>query len=263
MMPRIFKMLAVLAALLAAGCAKAPPRYSFGEEGERTARAQALEAWVERQAERTATIKALVWLDLSDGEKERQTEAALLISRPSSIRVDAMDAIADVWAKAGSDGHTMWLYLPARDKLYSGRASLANLRRLMKFEWGVSEIIAAVAGLPPMEANAEILQVGAPKEHHFLIRGKNLHLWTDPRTGLPVKCARYRAEDSALDYTMSFSEWKRVGGVDFPHRVETTFPGRGARIVVVYRDAAFGGKVDPQLFAAPSRVKGKIVEFKE
>ena len=262
-MSRIIRFLAFGAILVACGCAKESPRYASAEGGARTAKARSLESWVIRQSEKTDSIKALVWLDLSDGEKERQTEAALLIKRPSSIRVDAMDALADVWAKAGSDGRSMWLFIPSRDKLYSGRATKANLRRLMKFEWGLPEIIAAVAGLPPSVAGAEILQVGAPREGHFVVEGTGLHLWVDPGSGLLEKCARYRPDGSALDYTMIFSDWKKVQGANFPHRIETLFPGRGARIVVLYRDVALGGEIDPLLFAVPTRVKGKVVEFKE
>ena len=250
-------------ALFASACAKEPPRAATSEGESRTPRAVALESALEKYASKTATIKALVWIELSDGEEERHTEGALLLERPGSIRVDAMDALADVWAKAGSDGRRLWLYIPAKDKLYSGRASQANLRRLVNFAWEMPDIVAVVAGSPPAGENPQILQAGSPRDDHFVVRERGLHIWTDKKTGLPVKCARYEPDGSSLHYTVAFEDYRRRDGVSFPHRIEASFPARGARIVVLYRDVAFGGKADPGLFEAPRRVKGRTVELKD
>lgn len=254
--------IAVLSILLFPACAKGPARTVAAEGGVRTAKAAALEERLARTASQTQSIRALAWFDLSDGEEERQTDAALVIARPSSIRVNAMDALADVWAQAGTDGSRLWLYLPARGKLYSGRASAGNLRRLLGMDWEVAEIVAALAGSPPLAGSPELVQFPPFRDNHFAVRDGELHIWTEGRTGLPVKCARYRGEGGALQTLVTFSDYRRVDGVAFPYRIEATLPARRARVIAVYRDVQFGGRVDRALFLAPAR-GGKTVELKD
>lgn len=262
-MPR-FIMSMLLCCFLFVGCAKGPAHTVAREAGVRTAKAVALEAWLARFAEQTPTVKGLAWLDLSDGTEERLTDAAVVVARPASVRVDAMDALADVWAKAGSDGSLVWLYLPARDKLYQGRASRGNLRRLIGFEWEMGEIAAVVAGSPPLSSGVALEQVGAARENHFATRDGGVHLWTDSKTNRPAKWALYGDGGGVLDTMVTFGDWRKVGGVDFPHRIEATFPERRARIIVVYRDVTLGGPVDRGTFLAPARGrKGRTVELKE
>ena len=255
--------LSIALMLLFAACAKEAPRAAIRPEGARTAKAQALEAWLSAFASKTSTIKALIWFHLSDGEEERESEAALLLSRPASIRIDAMDALADVWAKAGTDGNRLWLYVPARDKLYSGRASRSNLHRLLKFDWEVPEIVSMIAGSPPAGDDPEFVQVGSPRDGHFVSMKSGLHVWTDPKSSRPVKCARYEPDGTTLDYMATFGGWKKIDGRDFPTQIEASFPGREAKIVVLYRDASFGNGVDAGAFLAPSRGKGGAVELKD
>ena len=59
-------MLACCALALSA-CARGPSRTVAREAGARTAKAAAVEAWLERFAEKTPTIAGLAWIDLSDG----------------------------------------------------------------------------------------------------------------------------------------------------------------------------------------------------
>lgn len=251
--------LTVLLIVLAA-CAKAPPQTVSPKNAVRTGKAALLEEQLVQFAELTKTIKALGWIDLSDGEEERQTDAAIAIERPTSVRVDAMDALADVWAKAGSDGHRLWLSIPSRDKLYSGRASRSNLRRLMQFDWEIGEIVSVVAGSPPVAQGSMLEQVGNLRDNHFVVKGGDVHLWTDPKTGLPIKCARY-SNGGNLDFTVIFGDYKRVEKVNFPHRIEATFPERRARITIVYHDVSFGVPIDRRVFLEPHRKGGHVVEL--
>lgn len=254
--------IAVLSLLLFPACAKGPSRTAAAEGGVRTGKAAALEERLARMTSRTRTIKALAWFDLSDGDEERQTDAALVIARPASIRVNAMDALADVWAQAGTDNSRLWLFLPAKGKLYSGRASAANLRRLLNMDWEVAEIVSLIAGSPPLPEGAELVQLSPLGDHHFSDRAGTLHIWTEGKTNLPVKCARYRAEGGGLESSVTFSDYQRVDGVEFPHRIEATFPERRARVIVVYRDVQFGKRIDRSVFVAPAR-GGKTVELKD
>ena len=124
--PKRAILLAVVLALCA-GCAKARPPAVARERGERTRAAAALERRVRGIIGATSSLKALAWMEIDSGEEGWRTDAAVVIARPGRLRVDAMDALADVWASAGSDGRSMWLYVPGKRKLYEGRATPRNV----------------------------------------------------------------------------------------------------------------------------------------
>lgn len=246
----------VLVLLFVTACARDHARTARADfDGKRTNGAIVLENIVKQYREKTSSIKALAWVLLGSDEEERQTDAALVIMRPDHIRADAMDPLADVWARAGTDGKTMWLYLPSKSKLYSGRASTANLNRLTKFDFELSELLNILMGSPPTLGDAGYLQ-SARDRNHFVVEGTNIHIWTDGKR--VIKVVRFGADDSQVEYTVEFGDFRRVQNIDFPFRVEALIPGRGARIVVVYKDVDFAGAADPSLFSLPDLNRAKM-----
>lgn len=256
-------VVAILFVASVAACAKVPPRTAAPEGGARTTKAIALENHIKRFVMDTAKIRALIWLDISDGETNRQTNAALVIRRPVSVRVDAIDELADVWAQAASNGEQLWLYLPSTSKLYSGRASRRNLHRLMKFDMDIPEIVSAITGSPPLADNKELFQTGPVKDGHFFEGGGRFHIWVDMRSGRLQRFARYSDNGATLSYMVTCSDWRNADGVDFPHRIEATFPGRRARMVIVYHEVSLGGEIDPKSFLPPAVHRRSVIELKD
>lgn len=257
---------AVAIAAATAGCAREPCRTcAVAPLGKRTAKAIALERYIDRMRDATRSVKALVWLKLANGDEERRTEAALVVARPSSVRVDAMDALADVWATGGSDGENLWFYLPGKDKLYSGRATKGNLNRLARFEWTVPELVSLLAGTPPMDEAASLFQTGGRRDRHFKVWGQNLHLWTDRGGELVERCVRYGRDGASIDYIVEFASYRHAtgGGLKFPHFIRATFPSRRAMMVVEYRDVSLGDEIDDSVFAAPERKYRRRVMFEK
>ena len=246
-----------------AGCAKVAPRAALAVEGKRTPEAAALEARLAKLKAATPTLKGLAWVALTTPEEDRRTEAALVVERPDRIRIDAMDALADVWAEAGSDGKKLWLYLPGRQKLYEGRASPRTLRKLAGFDWEPAELVSIVAGLPPLGEAPELLQVGAARERHFASKASGIHLWTDGAKGRVARCIRFAPDGTAHDYEITFSDYHRERGVDFPRRIEAVFPVHEDRILVEYRDVRVGEPVDADAFRSPSGRGAKTVKVRD
>jgi hypothetical protein len=242
--------------VLSACAAKTPPR-TVRVEGKRTQEAMNLEKKLVAFRDATPTVKGLAWAEFRAGDEERRTESALAIERPSKIRIDAMDALADVWASAGSDGERLWLYIPSKKKLYEGKATSWTMRKLAKFDWEPSELVSIVAGTPPLGAEPDIVQVGEGKEAHFVARGSGLHIWTDGKSGRVTRCVRYAPDGTTKDYEIAFSNFKRIGQIQFPQRIEASFPLREARILIDYRDVEIGSAVKEQAFEPPSARGGK------
>lgn len=248
---RHFALLMAMAfALLSASCAKKPQNVVHAEVGRETLASADVEKNLKSLADATSTVRALVRFEISEGDEMRRIEGALVVRRPNEARFDAMDSLADVWAKAGSDGQTVWLYIPNKDRLYKGRVLKKNLNRLVRFDLEVPELISLITGIPPLNEQVQLLQSGKKQENHFVAMGGDFHIWIDSLRNKRVsKCVRYAPSGGVIDYVATFSDFRKVGDVQFPYRIEITFPQTNARAVVEYRDVTFGSDIAPSLFA--------------
>jgi hypothetical protein len=241
----------LLLAMSIGGCARAPARTARAVEGRRTPDAAALEARLTKLRDATPSLKGLAWVELITADEDRRTEAAIVVERPDRIRIDAMDALADVWAQAGSDGKSLWLYLPGRQKLYEGHASPRTLHRLAEFDWEPADLVSIVAGLPPLPAAPELVQVGAGRDARFVVPESGVELHPEGGKHRTLRCTRVSEDGTGRDYEIIFSDYRRAGGAEFPHRIEASFPSRNARILVEYHDVQVGAAVDPSVFPSP------------
>ncbi len=253
-MKRYLVAICVLSVALV-GCAKGGTKRAVRITGERTRAASELAQRLRDFESATAKIKALVSLSIDSEERNLRSEAAVLIERPDRIRVDVMDSLADVWAQAGSDGDTAWLYVPGKNKLYEGRATAGNMSRLVSFYLKPSDLIALVAGSPPMAEGEELEEVGAGKERHFVFVQSGLRCWLDKGVKGRVSRCEKVSDNGGLDYEISFADYRAEGGATFPHSVDAKFPGRGASLSIRYREVEVGGLMDPESFDPP-KVRG-------
>jgi hypothetical protein len=211
------KLSALFLVLALAGCAKQAVRMP-SDAGRRTADAAKLERQIDSFSKATAKIRALAKVEVATGDEMRNSDAAVAISRPSMVRAELMDSLADVWAAAGSDGKKVWLSLPAKKKLYSGRAVMKNINRLIQFDLEIDEVVSLISGLPPT-GGGDMVEAGRGKDRYFLSRGGDVRIWTDAK-GRVVKCARYGGSGSEMDYVATFGGFGDVAGVSFPHAIE-------------------------------------------
>lgn len=249
-MKHLALFIATILIFASASCAKRPQNIARAEVGKKTLVSLDVEKNLKSFIDATKTVRALVRFEISEGDEMRRIDGALVVNRPDQARFDAMDSLADVWAKAGSDGQNLWLYIPNKDRLYKGRVLKKNLNRLVRFDLEVPELISLISGIPPLHDQVRILQSGKRQENHFIAMGGDFHLWIDSaRTKRLSKCVRYAPSGGVIDYVATFSDFRKIGDVQFPFRIEITFPQTNARAVVLYRDAAFGSEVDPSMFA--------------
>ncbi len=246
------------------GCAKTAPKVAVPTDGRRTKLALQAQERIGEFAKATGELRGLAWAELDRSDEGWKAEAAIAIRRPDKFRIDAMDSIADVWAKIGSDGREMWLYVPGKKKLYKGRASEKNMKRLASFSFKPRDLISVLAGSPPLSEGAELVQVGPSSERHLVDLASGLHLWLEQgRKRRVARCAKPSEEGEGFDYEVAFSDYRRVGGIDYPFSITAVFPRNDVRLRLEYRDVEFGLGVDDAAFAPPSRRRGKTVKLSD
>lgn len=260
-MIRINKIIIVIIfAAFLSSCAKGGAKAVLNE-GRQSKKADGAAMDLMKYRTATNTMSALAWIELASPDSARQTEAAIIFERPEWGRVNVMDALADVWAEAGSKNGIAWLYIPREDKIYSGRASRSNLRELVDFDWDVPEFVSILLGSPPIGENKTLLETGKGRDEHLMTEDGSVHLWADGKTGRIVKCARYNS-NGGIDYVVNFADFKKVGEIFFPHEIKADFPSGGAHILVRYKDVSLNSDVDEKLFLPPDLKKAKKIRLK-
>jgi len=264
-----FVILCLVFGILSGACHKAPPRVAT-EGGVRNAAAILVERSLKESEDRVKTLRGLAKAILTDKDEERHADVALVIVRPDHVRVDAFDNLADVWAAAGSDGSRLWLWLPQKHKLYQGSATARNMKRLADFDWELSEVTSIAAGLIPDARQAELVQIPGGEKGRYSFRDRPMHIWVDPKKRRPLRLVRYYLpqkddESSAISeevqYEVSFSDYRVVGDVEFPHKIDVTFPGRSCSLSLYYRDVEFNAEIKASLFKPEDVWQGKRVEM--
>ena len=256
--PKIGILCLVLGILFFAGCLKTPAK-TAKVEGARNAQAILVERSIKEAESRIRTIKGFAHVTMIDKDEARDTELALVLSRPNRIRADAIDTLADVWAAAGTDGKRLWLWVPQKQKLYRGAATPRNLRRLAAFDWEIPELLSIIAGLVPDARNAELDEVVEGGEAHYVLRGKPIHIWVDPKTKNPVQLVRYK--DDKVQYEVKFESYKKIEDASFPHEIEVSFPEREFTFYLRYRNVEFNSQVDASLFKPEDVWRKQTVEI--
>jgi hypothetical protein len=100
-------------------------------------------------AARRASLTSLrARVRLRSGLARMWTRQAVLVQRPSAIRVDVLSPFGLALA-LGTEGRTLWAFPPNQGVLYEGPATPANLARLLGTPLGVTDLVDVLLGVPP------------------------------------------------------------------------------------------------------------------
>jgi hypothetical protein len=100
------------------------------------------------QARRTSLTSLRARMRLRSGLARMWTRQAILVQRPSAIRIDVLSPFGLALA-LGTEGRTLWAFPPQQRVRYEGPASPANLARLLGTPLGVGDLVDVLLGVPP------------------------------------------------------------------------------------------------------------------
>ena len=260
-MKKYIMLFCLLVVTLSVGCAKKPAHVKRGEIGRESETSIKLQEYFDKYDDATGSIKAFAKLKIIKGDKVRQTDVVIIVEKPDKMRMDFMDALADVWANAGTNGKELWLYIPSKKRIYKGRAAKRNLRRLAKLNMRIDELIAVMTGAPPIGEHTRILQLGKRTESHFVALGGDLHMRISTKKGHLLDCTRYGDGGRRIDYEVSYDNFKSIGEVDFPYHVDIKFPERGSSLVIDYQNVISNVAIDQSLFKPTGFEKKNVMDL--
>jgi len=113
------------------------------------ARSTSVEELVSGIEARRASLTSLrARMRLRSGLARMWTRQAVLVQRPSAIRIDVLSPFGLALA-LGTEGRTLWAFPPQQGVRYEGPASPANFARLLGTPLGAGELVDVLLGVPP------------------------------------------------------------------------------------------------------------------
>jgi outer membrane lipoprotein-sorting protein len=213
----------------------------------RTAREVTVEELLgEIDARRAAIVSLRARVRLKSGIARVWTRQAVLLQRPSSVRIDVLSPFGLALA-LGTDGRTLWAYPPQQGVRYEGPATAENLARLLGTPLEVADLVDVLLGVPPARA-----VFGPPG----LDRDGDEHVLTLPFRG-GFQEVRFAADTLAVTRI----EERRDGGgtlrvifADYrdgvARAVELVAEG-GATASIAFDDVERNATIDPAVFDPP------------
>jgi hypothetical protein len=100
------------------------------------------------EARRAAVVSLRARARLRSGVAGVWTRQAILVQRPSSVRIDVLSPFGLALA-VGTEGRTLWAFPPQQAVRYEGAATRENLARLLGTPLEVADMVDVLLGVPP------------------------------------------------------------------------------------------------------------------
>lgn len=100
------------------------------------------------EARRAAVVSLRARVRLRSGVAGVWTRQAILVQRPTSVRIDVLSPFGLALA-VGTEGRTLWAFPPQQGTRYEGPATRENLARLLGTPLDVADLVDVLLGVPP------------------------------------------------------------------------------------------------------------------
>lgn len=179
----------------------------------------------------------------------------MLAERPGSFRLEVLSPFGTV-ALAASDGREFAVYARRESRVYRGPAGPGSVGAYAAVPLEVADVVTVLLGAPPGRAATGAATVGRDDDAGLIhlavpIETGIQEVWFAPETLHPVRSAT-PLPDGRILY-VSFGDWKQVGALAFPYRIDLRAePGNDA-VHVRYGSPSLNTDIADHLFGFPPR----------
>jgi hypothetical protein len=228
--------------LLVAGC------NGFGSRALRPARqTTATELMDDLGARRAALTSLRARVRLRSGLARVWTRQAILVQRPSAIRIDVLSPFGLALA-LGTEGTTLWAFPPRQGVRYEGPASPANFARLVGTPLAVGDLVDVFLGVPPERrplVPPTLERDGAEYVLTIAYAG-GTQLVRFAADTLAITSVEERRDGDPTPLKVTFGDY--VDGI--AHALDLD-GGRGSTVSVVFDEVEANAAIDPSVFGPP------------
>ena len=177
------------------------------------------------------------------------TRQAVLVQRPSEVRMDVMSPFGLVLA-LGTQRNQLWAYSPSEQVRFEGDASPANLARFLGAPVSVVDLVDILLGLPPARAASRPPTLQRAPDARWLlvlpVEGGEQRVWFDQTTLEPRRTEELR--NGTVVFAVSFDDYRN----GFPHELDVSAPVVGSSARLAYDQVETNVPLDGTLFAPPA-----------
>lgn len=173
------------------------------------------------------TLKAIARVEIRSGGVSYPVKAAMIVQKPGSLRIETIPLIGppDFFMTINKD--TLKVFYPGQNLFYIGKATQENLIKFFPLAISPYMMVSFLTGLYPsyMPSYGNIAWHGRPDAEGTLYRLDLIDngvirqsCWIDQHGHYLVRIDNFD-DAGRLVYTVKYSNFKRIGKVDFPHEL--------------------------------------------
>jgi outer membrane lipoprotein-sorting protein len=231
---------------------------------------------VNTQARSIHSMKASLYIDFkkATSEKSQSVQNKLALARPDKVLLVSFKQLLPTLFTMVSDGDQFWLHIPSKKEVFVGKnhpylsnshmeSSVYSLRPrhlvdallLEKIDFGKTSQIVYTEVLP----DTYILDVGVRNEEDTRYYPQR-RIFIE-REDLRISHYQYFSEKGLLMSDVAYGDYKKVGDLEFPYRVDIKRPWEGIEMTLTFSEVEINTTLNPSIFTFSLPKGHKVVEL--
>ena len=204
---------------------------------------------IQKRENRIKTIKASLRMGFRDLEKKGSQHClgVFVFEKPDRFRIKGYPQMGPTLFEIVSDGESLWVYIPKEGKVY---LSQDLKKRTSKADFNLHDLrsafsVAEVINQP--DVNKFLEKRG--KEYILYLTKKRLlgKVWIERNDFLVIKIQRFD-KDGSLALEVSFDEYQKVDGIDFPKEMRIYNPKEKRILTLLIPKVRLNEDIKPEVF---------------
>ena len=199
-------------------------------------------------------LKGLAQVKLSSPEKSLTNQQVLFARRPADMRVESLGPLGTPLLYLVTDGKEIRIYLPGENRYYQGPFETRSLSFALPLALHPEEMVSfLLGGVPFLEPERVSLRPEVKEGLWVLVldspsRGESQVLWVHPESFHILRAEIHRP---GLSYLLSYSSFREMKGILFPHQRQLASEDRRTRISAEFPEVDLNPEWGTQDFSLP------------
>jgi outer membrane lipoprotein-sorting protein len=240
----IMRAVLVAVALGLAGCATETARPNL------TSQASLEMAALAERDRRLTSLQSSAIMEYTAPNGHLKARERITIRRPASLRVEALSPLG-VALVVAADANQVAIYDPSKDTIARGAATADTLNRVAQIPLAPEPAVRLLLGLPPTDSLISGSAVPTTADNGMSQLSYTQADGTVDRIAFDNgNLARLSetASSGKLIYQVSYSDYRDIGGLQFPHTIEASFPATATAINLRYEDPTIDSVIPDSTF---------------
>ena len=195
------------------------------------------------------TIRTSLKMGFKDLEKKSSQHClgVFLFEKPDRFRVKGYPQIGPTLFEVVSDGESLWVYVPKEGRVYLSQ-DLKKGTPAADFDFQDLRSAFSVAEILKPPDVSKFLEKGEKEYILYLVKRRLLgKVWVERSEFLVTKMERF-ARDGSLALEVSFAEYQKINGIDFPEKVEIHNPKEKKMLTLLIQKVRLNEVIEPEVF---------------